>query len=68
MKCPRCQAANAHDAAFCDECGARLEVACPTCGEMNRAATAEGRLKATLERAFDEMTIQAGCATPAFSA
>ncbi|MBI4636560.1 MAG: zinc ribbon domain-containing protein, partial [Candidatus Rokubacteria bacterium] len=36
VKCPRCQAQNPADAAFCDECGARLEAACPSCGEVNR--------------------------------
>ncbi len=37
MKCPRCQYENPADAAFCNECGARLEVACSACGEANRA-------------------------------
>jgi class 3 adenylate cyclase len=36
MRCPRCQHENAADAAFCDECGARLEAVCPGCGESNR--------------------------------
>src|SRR3970040_158928 len=36
MKCPRCQASNPADAVFCEECGARLEVACAGCGEPNR--------------------------------
>jgi class 3 adenylate cyclase/tetratricopeptide (TPR) repeat protein len=36
MICPRCQADNPPNAAFCDECGARLEAACPNCGESNR--------------------------------
>jgi class 3 adenylate cyclase len=36
MQCPRCQHENAADAAFCDECGARLEAVCPGCGESNR--------------------------------
>ena len=36
MHCPRCQHENSTDAAFCDECGARLEAACPSCGEPNR--------------------------------
>jgi class 3 adenylate cyclase/tetratricopeptide (TPR) repeat protein len=34
--CPWCQHENPADAAFCDECGARLEAACPSCGEPNR--------------------------------
>jgi class 3 adenylate cyclase len=32
MKCPRCQAQNAADASFCEECGARLTLSCPSCG------------------------------------
>jgi class 3 adenylate cyclase/tetratricopeptide (TPR) repeat protein len=36
MICPRCQSENPPNAAFCDECGARLETACPNCGESNR--------------------------------
>ncbi len=37
IHCPRCQHENAADAAFCDECGGRLDTACPSCGEPNRA-------------------------------
>jgi class 3 adenylate cyclase/tetratricopeptide (TPR) repeat protein len=37
MQCPRCQHENAADAAFCDECGARLEFVCSGCGESNRS-------------------------------
>jgi class 3 adenylate cyclase/tetratricopeptide (TPR) repeat protein len=37
MKCGRCQHENPADAAFCDECGGRLEATCPSCGEANRA-------------------------------
>src|SRR5262244_1117297 len=36
MICPRCKAENFLDSAFCDECGVRLESACPNCGEPNR--------------------------------
>ena len=36
MICPQCQSDNPVSAAFCDECGARLETACPNCGEPNR--------------------------------
>ena len=36
MICPRCQCNNPVNAAFCDQCGARLETACPNCGESNR--------------------------------
>jgi Double zinc ribbon len=35
-RCLRCQHDNPADAAFCDECGTRLAVACPGCGEPNR--------------------------------
>lgn len=34
MKCPRCQ--HDADAVFCQECGRRLEEACPGCGTANR--------------------------------
>jgi len=33
MKCPRCQAPNNEGARFCEDCGARLEVARPSCGQ-----------------------------------
>jgi class 3 adenylate cyclase/tetratricopeptide (TPR) repeat protein len=36
MICPQCQSENAANAAFCDQCGARLETNCPNCGEPNR--------------------------------
>ncbi len=36
MICPQCQSDNPPNAAFCDECGGRLETACPNCGESNR--------------------------------
>ncbi|MDX1487372.1 MAG: AAA family ATPase, partial [Acidiferrobacterales bacterium] len=36
MKCPQCHTENAAEAAFCDECGARLETTCPSCGSVNR--------------------------------
>lgn len=32
MKCRRCQAQNATDSSFCEECGARLTLSCPACG------------------------------------
>ena len=32
MQCPRCQHESPADAVFCQECGTRLEVACPGCG------------------------------------
>jgi len=36
MKCLRCQHENPGDAVFCQECGSRLEEACPSCGTANR--------------------------------
>ncbi len=36
MKCPRCPHENPADAAFCQECGARLETTCPSCGTANQ--------------------------------
>ncbi len=36
MKCPRCQHESPADAAFCEECGARLEAACSSCGTANQ--------------------------------
>jgi class 3 adenylate cyclase/tetratricopeptide (TPR) repeat protein len=33
MKCPRCQQDHLHLASFCAECGARLALACGSCGE-----------------------------------
>jgi class 3 adenylate cyclase len=36
MICHRCQSENRSNAAFCDQCGAQLEKACPNCGELNR--------------------------------
>src|SRR5690349_17573415 len=33
MKCLRCTAENPEDARFCEECGARFELACPSCGQ-----------------------------------
>jgi class 3 adenylate cyclase/ribosomal protein L40E len=36
IKCPSCQAENAGDAVFCDECGTRLESNCAGCGQANR--------------------------------
>ncbi|MGH2670561.1 MAG: double zinc ribbon domain-containing protein, partial [bacterium] len=33
MKCLQCERENQTDAAFCDECGARLEASCPACSE-----------------------------------
>jgi class 3 adenylate cyclase len=36
MNCPRCQTQIPADGVFCDNCGSRLEAACPSCGEANR--------------------------------
>src|ERR1700758_3156692 len=35
MLCPKCKSDNLPDAAFCSECGAKLEAACPSCGLGN---------------------------------
>ncbi len=32
VNCLRCQAQNREGVRFCEECGARLELACPVCG------------------------------------
>jgi predicted amidophosphoribosyltransferase len=34
MKCAQCQAENDAGARFCEDCGARLEAACPSCGAL----------------------------------
>jgi class 3 adenylate cyclase len=36
MDCVQCQAQNPGDAVFCENCGSRLEVACPNCRGTNR--------------------------------
>lgn len=36
MECPRCHAQAPAGAAFCEECGSRLEATCRGCGESNR--------------------------------
>jgi ribosomal protein L40E len=36
IACPRCQHQNPADAAFCQECGARLEAPCPACSATNQ--------------------------------
>src|SRR5499426_4619174 len=36
MICQQCQSENSSEAIFCDQCGARLESACPKRGEPNR--------------------------------
>jgi class 3 adenylate cyclase/tetratricopeptide (TPR) repeat protein len=36
MPCPRCYTDDPGDAAFCGECGARLELLCAGCGSTNR--------------------------------
>ena len=35
MKCPNCDFENEHDATFCNECGSKLEIGCPSCGKTN---------------------------------
>jgi class 3 adenylate cyclase len=36
MKCSKCQFENADGAKFCNECGQKLELACPGCGTVNQ--------------------------------
>src|SRR5215472_2838262 len=31
MQCPSCKTDNPADAAFCEQCGSKLELVCPTC-------------------------------------
>jgi hypothetical protein len=38
MLCGKCQDDNLPDAAFCGECGAKLEAVCPSCGLGNYLA------------------------------
>src|SRR5919201_2064413 len=38
MPCSRCRASNDEGARFCEDCGARLELVCPRCGEVLGAA------------------------------
>jgi hypothetical protein len=38
MRCLACQSANRPGAKFCEQCGTRLEVACPSCGTPLSAA------------------------------
>src|ERR671937_791990 len=33
MECPRCHALNHAEAKFCEDCGARMEAVCPSCGQ-----------------------------------
>ncbi len=35
MRCPSCNSENLSDAAFCNECGAKMEARCPSCGLAN---------------------------------
>ena len=35
MLCPKCKSDNLPDAAFCSECGAKMEAECPSCGLSN---------------------------------
>src|SRR5215510_13047457 len=37
MQCLRCQHENPGDAVFCQECGGRLDAACPNCGTSNQS-------------------------------
>jgi len=42
MRCPRCQHDNSERANFCQECGQRLRVRCPSCGFEAALAQAGG--------------------------
>ena len=39
MHCPACQYQNDPDVTFCEECGAKLDVACQKCGRALKATT-----------------------------
>ncbi|HEU4343944.1 MAG TPA: adenylate/guanylate cyclase domain-containing protein, partial [Candidatus Binatia bacterium] len=39
MRCPQCQHENPSGAAFCNSCGARLELVCPACKHVNVAGS-----------------------------
>src|ERR1041384_5749986 len=39
MTCPQCQQQNPPSAKFCNNCGSKLERACPACGHVNAAGT-----------------------------
>src|SRR5262245_31795473 len=54
IRCHQCQHQNATDAAFCDECGARLEAGCPSCGDPNRVGAKFCR------KCGHELALQAG--------
>jgi class 3 adenylate cyclase len=34
MKCPKCHSENRADVEFCEECGTRMEIFCPSCGAV----------------------------------
>ncbi len=39
MECPKCQFDNREDAKFCKECGNKLEIVCPGCGNLYTPGT-----------------------------
>jgi predicted amidophosphoribosyltransferase len=43
MTCPQCRQETTPGAAFCDECGARLEARCASCGETSPPEIARAR-------------------------
>src|ERR687895_170608 len=53
MICPQCQSDNPASAAFCDECGARLETACPNCGQAINQPSAPISIPSALAPAPD---------------
>src|ERR1700730_15198814 len=46
MLCGKCQDDNLPDAAFCSECGAKLEAVCPSCGLGNYLARSSAAIVA----------------------
>src|SRR5262249_51803338 len=51
MQCLQCQAENPEHARFCEDCGARLELRCPHCGD---AATPGKRFCASCGGSLDQ--------------
>ena len=63
MKCPRCRAQIPYEAAFCDECGYRLELICPSCEEPNRL---RAKFCKKCGQGFSETSLGAAKSPPAF--
>ena len=43
MRCPRCRAENDAAARFCEDCGVRLDLTCPSCGAAVGVASSNPR-------------------------